>query len=563
MSFIVMSLTGTVMIMVIAIIRVFFKYKMPKRAFVVLWCLVILRLLLPIEISMLPSFFLAERYIQGTTEAVVTFETIDNNVMANTSNIYTWHYAQTAIDQQYFLEEEAASALPALPLLIIIWLVGVACSGMFFIILYIRHRRKFLTSLPLENEFIANWQQMYKLKRRQIRVRISDRITTPLTYGVFYPVILLPKKINLSDKERLSHILVHEFIHIQRFDVLKKLLMTAVVCVHWFNPFVWAMHILFSRDLEISCDEGAIKLLGESAKSQYAMTLIDAQEQSSYLSLHNAFSKYAIEERVYAIMGERKVSFAWVFAALLLVVGIPVMLSVSTTDEVGYYTPARPVRIVDISIDNPGDDVISAQEAAAIGIEAFPRYFPDFVRDWGDTTFIMHFGATLDPVYNRSGYRIGVAPLWQGMVTVDIDGGLGHDFPFVFAVHAKTGEVLTMYYAPRTNYALAVEEARLEGEGAVAAVFAQWSETYHKGERAGRHNVAFREKARQIADEIKFFDSQVVSVELYRIGVVPSGPVGVVRLEYESGDAVQLEILMLEGQLVGVKYIRQCCPYGY
>jgi len=60
---------------------------------------------------------------------------------------------------------------------------------------------------------------------------------------------------------------------------------------------------MFNRDIEISCDEGVIKMLGAGSKSSYAMTLINFQERrESAFSLHNAFSKYAIEERVnYAI----------------------------------------------------------------------------------------------------------------------------------------------------------------------------------------------------------------------------------------------------------------------
>ena len=98
----------------------------------------------PFEALFLPAGIL-HAYIRGFAM----------EVMANSDSIYTWHYAQAIIDQQSSAAGELTPALPTVSLLAIIWLAGVVLSGTYFAVLYIRHRRKFSTSLPLENEFIA------------------------------------------------------------------------------------------------------------------------------------------------------------------------------------------------------------------------------------------------------------------------------------------------------------------------------------------------------------------------------------------------------------------------
>lgn len=98
---------------------------------------------------------------------------------------------------------------------------------------------------------------------------------------------------------KLDYILTHEFVHIRRFDMLTKLVLTSVVCVHWFNPFVWVMYLLANRDLELSCDETVVQTFGNSIKSGYAMMLIGmAEKQSKSIPLFNHFNKNSIRERV-------------------------------------------------------------------------------------------------------------------------------------------------------------------------------------------------------------------------------------------------------------------------
>ena len=74
-------------------------------------------------------------------------------------------------------------------------------------------------SLPVENDYTRRWLAEHPLRRR-LAIRQSDRVSSPLTFGVLRPVILMPKAIDWTDERALAYVLEHEFVHIRRFDAL-------------------------------------------------------------------------------------------------------------------------------------------------------------------------------------------------------------------------------------------------------------------------------------------------------------------------------------------------------
>ena len=80
----------------------------------------------------------------------------------------------------------------------------------------------------------------------------------------------MPKRTDWRDETALRYVLEHEFVHIQRFYTVFKLLLIASVCVHWFNPLVWVMYVLANRDIELSCDETVVCRFGSGTRASYA-----------------------------------------------------------------------------------------------------------------------------------------------------------------------------------------------------------------------------------------------------------------------------------------------------
>lgn len=303
-----MSFSASVLIGAVVIIRALFLHRLPKKTFIALWGVVLLRLLVPFSIPSRFSFYtgidMAKRMFSDRT---VTPLPVEISGVPNTSTI-------PGTMETY--------ATLQISLIEIIWLTGICAFALFFIVVFIKYHSEFKMSLPVEKDFISLWLQENSL-HRPVQIRQSDRINAPLTYGIFRPVILLPQKTDWEDETKLRYILTHELVHIRRYDTLTKLLLTAAVCTHWFNPFVWIMYVLANRDIELSCDETVVRTFGESIKSAYALTLIGLEEKKSHFTpFANNFSKNAIEERIVMIMKLKKTSLFIVMAAVLLVAGI-------------------------------------------------------------------------------------------------------------------------------------------------------------------------------------------------------------------------------------------------
>jgi len=359
MNLLQMSISATILILVIMGIRALTIHKLPKKTFLVLWVLVLLRLLIPFAIPMpidthIPFSVQAimDRVAESATStadiqtAAPYIETMPTTpatpiIVPNTDEIYAWEPViapETAMPEAATVPETATPqiaspeitapqgtehALPQIsshvPPIMIIWFVGMIGFALFFLVTHLRCRREYKAALPIESDYIDEWLQDQNLKR-SVQVRFLDKISTPMTYGIFRPVILFPKNTDWQNKDQLQYVLTHEITHIRRFDILTKWLLTAALCIHWFNPLVWVMYILANRDIEVSCDEAVVWTFGETKKSAYAMALIGLEEnRHTFSPLFNSFAKNSIKERINAIMKLKKRSVMNMALAVVLV----------------------------------------------------------------------------------------------------------------------------------------------------------------------------------------------------------------------------------------------------
>lgn len=215
----------------------------------------------------------------------------------------------------------------------LVWLAGLCLCAGYFLIVYRKLYREFQMSFLVKIPQIEQWLVLHNGKRR-IEIRQSDRVAAPVSYGIIHPIILFPKNTDWENMNVLQYVLEHEYVHIKRYDSITKLLVTAIVCIHWFNPMVWVMYILFNRDLELACDECVIHRFGNNSKSTYAHTLISMEEQKSgFMPFCNNFSKNAIEERITAIMKTKKTTIISFVLAAVLITGTAAAFATSAQAE--------------------------------------------------------------------------------------------------------------------------------------------------------------------------------------------------------------------------------------
>ena len=316
-----MSLAGACLIMVVIVLRALLLHRLPKALFFWLWMLALLRLLLPVFPASPLSVFARAPVVQ---QAAV--ETVGEGAQATRTEAAIAPAAPQAPPAVSVQTAPPARPAPAAapevsltPLLTRVWLTVSLLLALLLGLAYARGLRNFRRARPLQSPFIRAWLKQNAL-RRPLEVRLCARIDSPMTYGVLRPVILLPESVGKADTQTLLCALEHELSHIRHFDAVWKLLIAVAVCLHWFNPLVWAMAILANRDIELCCDARVLRRGGKEERRAYASALLRMEEARAHvLPLTNAFSRNALEERIGAIMNAKKISITALLLTLLIV----------------------------------------------------------------------------------------------------------------------------------------------------------------------------------------------------------------------------------------------------
>ncbi len=316
MSLLQMSFSGGILILAIIVIRALAINVLSKKTFNALWGISVVRLMIPFSIpSAFSVYSLIGSHAPGNGLQAIRVLPIG------------------ASGQEASMPGSITNAANAVSTWTIVWAAGVLVCAVFFSLAYWKCWKEFQTSLPVGNNFTENWLSVHQ-QRRRISIRQSDRFSAPLTYGVLHPVILMPISTKWENTDSLEYVLAHEYVHIRRFDSIRKLVLIVVLCVHWFNPLVWVMYILANRDIELSCDEAVVRFFGENTKAAYARALISMEETRSGLTpLCNNFSKNAIEERITAIMKIKKTTVFSLILAGFIVAGIATAFATSANAQ--------------------------------------------------------------------------------------------------------------------------------------------------------------------------------------------------------------------------------------
>lgn len=117
-----------------------------------------------------------------------------------------------------------------------------------------------------------------------VRIYISSNIASPMAWGLFKPVILIPHHAIHWPEEMRRNTLLHEIAHIKRFDCLTKQLAQFACAFYWANPFCWSSLRLLESHAEYACDNVVINQ--GIRKSRYAESLFKAAVQTSNKPIH-------------------------------------------------------------------------------------------------------------------------------------------------------------------------------------------------------------------------------------------------------------------------------------
>jgi len=161
------------------------------------------------------------------------------------------------------------------PLVFLVWAVGSSALLVWLLLTGLFVRRALRDAEPVDR----SWYRLESDLRARLGLRHavpllkSDRTSTAVTTGVFYPIVILPIDADTWSATRRRLVLSHELTHVKRKDGLIELLASMALVLHWFNPLVWMAAARFRIERERDCDNA---VLNEGVRpSEYASLLLD------------------------------------------------------------------------------------------------------------------------------------------------------------------------------------------------------------------------------------------------------------------------------------------------
>ena len=146
----------------------------------------------------------------------------------------------------------------------------------------------------------AEWHLLVQRLARQLGVRrpvtllLSEWRTVPVTWGVVYPVVLLPSDAMRWSAERRRLVLLHELAHVARLDAFTHVVTQLAAAALWFNPLVWVAVRRMRAECERACDD--VVLAAGERPSQYADDLLDIARTLQHAG-GPAFAAWAMARR--------------------------------------------------------------------------------------------------------------------------------------------------------------------------------------------------------------------------------------------------------------------------
>lgn len=271
----------------VLLLRVLLK-RAPKGLICLLWALVAVRLLSPFSVESAFSLMPA----------------------ADPAGLFTARYAQGPADQSSIgpvgsvvdpavhgslapTPEASADPLDVWAFAAgVIWAVGLAGFLGAALVSYLRIRSQVREAVPLE-----------------AGVWLCDAVRAPFILGIIRPRIYLPSDIAV---QQMRYVTAHERAHLARKDHWWKAAAYLLLAWNWIDPLVWAAHILFCRDIELACDERAVRDADLEERKAYSQALLSCSTKRRLVfSCPLAFGEVGVKERVKRILAYRKPAF-WI-----------------------------------------------------------------------------------------------------------------------------------------------------------------------------------------------------------------------------------------------------------
>ncbi len=191
---------------------------------------------------------------------------------------------------------------------------------------------------------------------RQLQVLESDHVTSPCTWGLLQPVVLLPAAGADWPEPQRRFALLHELAHVRRLDYLTTQIANLACAMHWYNPLVWLAAVQARKLQEQACDD--VVLNAGETPSDYAQFLVSIAGAWRLSLAHPAAVGMAqrsqLHGRVTAILDATRARSALSRVALLIVLAplAGLMVALAAVSAVASPVTLEPGRALAVSFSS-------------------------------------------------------------------------------------------------------------------------------------------------------------------------------------------------------------------
>ena len=386
-------ISSSVLIAAVLAVRFALRGRISLRLQYALWAVVLVRLLLPFQVFISPLSVDAvaeELDIPGAMQQVylsANEDAYERQYDATYHETVRWHESKGKTFDPAQVEQQAAeTARQSLDLslnlkLFNLWLTGMAAMALVIVSCNLHFALRLRRS-----------RRDFPVPDCLLRVYVTNAVPTPCIFGLFRPAIYLTPGA-AEDETVLRHALTHELTHYRHLDHVWSVLRSLCLVLHWYNPLVWLAAKVSRADGELACDEGALRVLGESQRGNYGRTLIGltcgVRLGSLFLNATTMTgSAGSLRERIRLLMKRPKTTML-TLTALIFVVTVIVgcTFSAAPATEQPDITPTPPAEttaptghVPDNDMAYEGQELPIPEEPAALFNDKGLLIYPGF--DW-------------------------------------------------------------------------------------------------------------------------------------------------------------------------------------
>ncbi|MFC1633402.1 M56 family metallopeptidase [Planctomycetota bacterium] len=327
------TIQGSVLIVVIVLLQLILRRRMPVRWHYLLWVLLLIRLAVPwLPESKMSIFNLVPRSIQQGQ----IIESYSESRSAHGMDLY--YFAETTDTQETEAKGDSeAVSVSFVRLLPLLWLLGTVVIAGYVCVRNINLWWTIKRERPITDQTILDLLEDCKMQmgiQTILGVVVSDRIKSPALFGFIRPRLLLPQGIlETYGHEELRYVFIHELAHLKQRDIYLGWLIALLHVAHWFNPLMWFAFGRMRADREMACDRLAISTMGPDEPPKYGRTIVNLLESFSQVRYLPSVAGILedtcqMERRIKMITDYRKTSRTrWTGAMLLVAVLVCVVLT--------------------------------------------------------------------------------------------------------------------------------------------------------------------------------------------------------------------------------------------